>query len=215
MRKIFLFLIMFLTACQVSAPSQMVVDTEKELVGLQDIPLTNMPGHELPEVPLECICPKMFGLDHNPCCVEDKCQFTWYADPVKALQASEGKKMILVLFTRDDDLTHIKSKKATKDLLSRLAHPHVRQVLDKHYVGLLIKGDQALYNMLRRTSEKPIKWLPEDFSMSPSLMFVKTSEVNLGDRKLVTATSLPMLFEGGVKSDLKDLLTQFYHIGQK
>lgn len=204
MSKLWMIFLLILVGCQ--SPSQMSVDTEKELVGLSDIPLTNMPGHAPPEVPLECICPKMFGLDYNPCCVAPKpTPFKWHSDPEEALRdAGEHGKMVLVLFHRQDQ--------DSQKLRDRLKQPRVKCVLDKHYTGLLIPGDEELYNMWRSTSEKPMKWLPRDFSMSPSLMFVKVQHVE--SMNVNMGTSLPIIYEGRVNVDLHELLTKTYKASQ-
>jgi len=71
-RKLLYILIIFtLAGCTLMPPTQVqprledYVDLNSEEV---DIPLTNMPGHELPEkCPIECICPHWFGLSKSPC----------------------------------------------------------------------------------------------------------------------------------------------------
>ena len=74
-----LFIVCLLVLGCVGKTTQRDVIFEDQIIGLnpdsKDIPLTNMPGHEPPEYPLECICPSWFGLKRNPCLT--KCPVTF------------------------------------------------------------------------------------------------------------------------------------------
>lgn len=213
MKKFIIFLMCLLMACNISQPTQVPgPDTETAVIGLQDIPITNMPGHAPPEVPLECICPKMFGLDHNPCCPTPKpkvtASFAWYDNPLQALLESKGEKTILVLFVRnpEDADAFLRSLEATC----------AREILDKYYVGLLLRpsAGEKFYDMLRSTSELPLKWYPGDFFMSPSVMFVKTElSSRMGD-EVVLGRALPITFEGKISANVCSLLEGMHTVGQ-
>lgn len=203
-------------ACHVQPPKQVPVNLDKEVVGLNDIPLTNMPGHAPPEVPLECICPKMFGLDHNPCCPpKAPHRFVWHKTLYNAMMDADGNKLILVFFRRN--------KTDADSLLSQLDNSRAKKVLDKHYVGLLLeKEDEEVYRTLRTTSTQTLKWLPGDFVGSPSVLIMKTSRKLFHGGSLVTAwklntntivvlaAALPISFDTHVNADMSDLLRKYY-----
>ena len=219
MKKIFIYVLaLFLCACHVNQPKQVPVNLDEEIVGLEDIPLTNMPGHAPPETPLECICPKMFGLDHNPCC-PPKQPFAWYHSFYDAVMAANGEKMVLVVYRRHED--------DTKELMESLNTKCAKKVLDKHYVGLILDdwyADQD-YDMLRQTSQKPLKWYPKDYVVSPTVMFVATFKENnqpdgggnymlmlpeKDNQKPVTAVALPISFDGKINVNMCVLLKKYY-----
>lgn len=201
MKKFIILLLTVLTACSVGQPTQVPgPDTEAEVAGLQDIPLTNMPGHAPPEIPLECVCPKMFGLDHNPCCPTPKPAtkegFVWYTSPAESLIRSKGEKTVLILFTE--------KLSDAKPFLDSLQTPCARKVLDEHYVGLLV--GRELYDGLRETSALPLRWYPGDYFMSPSVMFAHTEKAVGYGEGVVLGYALPITFEGPLSADTCDLL---------
>jgi hypothetical protein len=206
-----LMVISFLVGCQLH-PKQYQPNLEREIVGLQDIPLTNMPGHAPPECPLECLCPNWFGLDKSPCekapCVvtdmpDEPEVVHWFVDfwGAMAVAGDENKLMLIVLADMDDKLS--------EDLLIELAgkidkNPCVVKEINKHYVPVVVP--RGLYEALRSTGD--LAWLPGDFVQSPAIMFAQVRKK--GDRYLGKA--LPITFEGRINADLCTTLRAFHEV---
>lgn len=203
-KLLFLLLLSILIGCHTPPPKQVEPDLEQEIAGLQDIPLTNMPGHAPPECPLECICPNWFGLDKSPCAPEPEKLVIYTQD--KFLDAmrkagDENKLMLIVLLEIEDEL----SKNLVKELIGKLDNDQcVVDELTKHYVPVLV--DKELYESLRATGR--LAWLPGDYVQSPALMFATVRKK--GNRYLGHA--LPITFEGRINADLCTTLRAFYEV---
>jgi len=203
-KLLFLLLLSILIGCHVPPPKQVEPDLEQEIAGLQDIPLTNMPGHEPPECPLECICPNWFGLDKSPCAPKPEKLIIYTQEKfLKAMRKAgdENKLMLIVLLEIEDEL----SKKLVIELIGKLDNDQcVVDELTKHYVPVLV--DKELYESLRATG--PLAWLPGDYVQSPALMFATVHKK--GNRYLGHA--LPITFEGKINANLCTTLRAFYEV---
>jgi hypothetical protein len=206
-KLIVLFLALFAFAsCQIPPPKQVTPNWKEEIIGLQNIPEENMPGFKHEEPRLECIAPCLFGLDYNPCCKVKKPKtyghthqkFEWATNPQHALDHTGGEKLLLVLFRR--------SENDSKQIMELLDEQCSKEELNKNYSGFLIEGDQALLNMVKDHTEKPLKWLSRDFAMSPTLLFVKVSVEN----DELHGHALPIMFQGRINTDMCNLLKGFY-----
>lgn len=207
-KLLFLLLLSIFVGCHVPPPKQVEPNLEQEIAGLQDIPLTNMPGHETPECPLECICPNWFGLDKSPCAPKPEPEKLVIYSEDEFLDAmrkagDQNKLMLIVLLdiAGEDGL----SLKLSKDLIARLDNDRcVADELTKHYVPVLVSRE--LYDSLRGTGR--LAWLPGDYIQSPALMFATVRKK--GNRYLGHA--LPITFEGRINADLCTTLRAFYEV---
>jgi len=215
MKKLFLFLVLFLTtSCYILPPTQLQPNFEKELIGLTDIPLTNMPGHAFPECPLECICPKWFGLPKSPCepCYDKKTktpeEVVWYNESNFFLAikkaGDEGKMLLIVMVDKQDKL----SIKLTKDLSDKLDSKCAQDELRNHYVPILVgrKG----YQFLRKTSGKQLVWLPSDYVQTPAVMFVVVKKQG----NTYSEHALPITFQGEFQGNICLTLRGFYEVSK-
>jgi len=208
MKKLMLLLsLLIIAGCSVPPPKQVQPNMDEEIVGLQDIPLTNMPGHEPPECPLECLCPNWFGLSESPCkkpeSVTKAPPFRWYSDNELAdaavIAAEYDRLLLIVLVDTSSDFEHnLFMELADKIDNSRCAQRELR----KHYVPVVV-GWQT-YNFLRKTGE--LAWLPGDYVMSPAVMFAKVHKEPNGYQGEV----LPITFEGHINADMCSVLQSFY-----
>lgn len=104
-RIVFFIVLLFIIGC--GKVQQAPVNLNDYIAGLdpdaQDIPLQNIPGHELPECPLECVCPKWFGLSKNPCIKEKPCvkpmpKIVWHRFDDDLLKKAKKDNRLVILF---------------------------------------------------------------------------------------------------------------------
>ena len=210
MKKLILLLSLFIIAgCSIPPPKQVQPNLDNEIVGLQDIPLTNIPGHELPECPLECLCPTWFGLSESPCKKPDPIvvikepPFRWYRDNELAkaviVAGDYDKLLIIVMVDTYSDFEH----NLFMELANKIDNDRcTQQELQKHYVPVVVGW--RTYYALRKTGE--LAWLPDDYVMSPAVMFAKVHKEPNGYRGEV----LPITFEGHIDADMCLILQSLY-----
>lgn len=204
-RLLLLLLTLFFVGC--FQPKQAQLDFDEEIVGLQDIPLTNMPGHEPPECPLECLCPNLFGLPENPCkkpaLTMAEPPFRWYRESelgqAMEVAGNHDKLMLIVMVDTANEFEH----KLFLELADKLDNDEcTNRTLKKHYIPVMVSWE--MYYFLRSTGD--LAWLPADYVISPAIMFAKIHETPNGYR----GEALHITFDGRIDADMCAILQSFY-----
>jgi hypothetical protein len=168
MRKLIVLFMFLLMACG-GVVSQQEVLLQDEIAGLGDgvdIPLTNMPGHELPECPLECICPQKFGLKDNPCFPSKKCEIpkiVWnrFDDDLLDRATKNNKLVMLFYVDYNDDEGYNIIDNLNKDLC------FVVESWENYYLART--DDLDLYYHALNDHSKDIKWRKGNYVTSPAI----------------------------------------------
>lgn len=234
MKKLLLLLIvLLLSGCNIPAPKQVtpslydyilpIYTTEDGTSSweLEDIPLTNMPGHALPECPLECLCPNWFGLEHSPCdtnvcqSMEEHHEVTtvYSLDEGAMKAAKEDKLLLIVLLDKVWDYTANSNGVGNSVLNSHslvgllYGDPCMIEELNKHYV--VVEVNEEEYKYTRMSSESRMAWTPGDYIQKPSIAFAK---VELAPSPYdYRGYTLPISYTGNMTNiDLCTTLKGFY-----
>jgi hypothetical protein len=150
----------------------------------QDIPITNMPGHEPPELcPVECVCPKLFGLTENPCIpkkqpcplaiiIHDEVEMEEFLSAAMA-----NNRMVMMYYdTLSPDpgalglRLNLDALRRSEKLLNYFFN-FCRSVSWQYSVGIVL--DEDLYRYAINHYSENLAWQVGDYIPPPALGFIK------------------------------------------